>query len=232
MSTAAAIRFHRWFFLLVLLAIMGTQSSFAACADRRAPGVDWSGCKKTNKMMGGSNFSGGRFDDAILYDSLLDGANFSGASLVKTDLSRSSATRAYFENSDLTKAIGYRANFDGATLISSRLMKSEFSRATFRQANIVDVHWSRSELGRADFESARLQNVNFMFSNLSRARFGGATLDNVVFFGAYTYLTHFEDTDLGAVRQLSQQQLDIACGNEKTRLPPGLSRPDTWPCQE
>ncbi len=71
-----------------------------------------------------------------------------------------------------------------------------------------------------------------MYSNLSRARFAGARLDNLVLFGAYTYLTHFEDVDLGAVRELSQAQLDIACGNDATRLPAGLTRPDSWPCEE
>ncbi len=232
MSPATANRIRFCVVLSILLGMMGTQSAHAGCNDKRAPGVDWSGCKKTGKMMGGSNFAGGRFDEANLYESLLDGVDFSRASLVKTDLSRVSATRSHFDNSDLSKAVGYRANFDGATVFSSRLLKSEFSRATFVGARVVDVDWSRSELGRVDFRNARLQNVNFMYSNLSRAIFAGASLDNIVFFGTYTYLTHFEDTDLGAVRKLSQKQLDIACGNDNTRLPPGLTRPDSWPCEE
>lgn len=232
MSTSTASKIGIYLTVLFTLGIMGTKSAVAACNDKRAPGVDWSGCKKTSKMMGGSNFSGGRFDEANFYDSLLDGVDFRGASLVKTDLSRVNAARSHFDNSDLSKAVGYRANFDGATVVRSRLLKSEFSRATFIDARVVDVDWSRSELGRADFSNAHLQNVNFMYSNLSRAIFAGASLDNVVFFGAYTYLTHFEDTDLSAVSQLSQEQLDIACGNDKTRLPTGLTRPDSWPCEE
>lgn len=232
MPAATTYRIHGFVVLLVLLGLMGTQSAHAGCSDKRAPGVDWSGCKKTGKMMEGSNFAGGRFDEANLYESLLDGVDFSRASLVKTDLSRVHAPRSHFENSDLSKAVGYRANFDRATVVRSRLLKSEFSRATFRGARVVDVDWSRSELGRVDFSGARLHNVNFMYSNLSRAKFSGASLDNVVVFGAYTYLTHFEDTDLGAVKELTQQQLDIACGNANTRLPAGLTRPDSWPCEE
>ena len=34
----------------------------AKCSDRRAPGMDWSGCKKINKLLGDSDYSGSRFD--------------------------------------------------------------------------------------------------------------------------------------------------------------------------
>jgi hypothetical protein len=40
--------------------------------------------------------------------------------------------------------------------------------------------------------------------------------------GAKTSITSFLGTDLRKVKGLTQAQLDIACGNSRTRLPPGL----------
>lgn len=217
---------------VLILGLLPAGSALAKCSDRRAPGIDWSGCKKTSKMMGESNFSGGRFDDANLALSQVDDSNFTGASLVKTDLTRSSAVRSKFIDADLTKAVGYRANFDHAVLRNTKLTKSEFSRAHFKSAVITDVDWSKSELGRVDFSGARLRNVDFSFSNLSRVVFGNSRLDNVSIAGAYTYLTHFEDTDLTGFRDLTQEQIDLACGNGRTRLPSDRRMPDSWPCEE
>ncbi len=72
----------------------------------------------------------------------------------------------------------------------------------------------------------------FEFTNLARARFTGATLNNVNFTGAYTFQTHFESVDLRNTKGLSQRDLEIACGDDKTLLPKGLFRPESWPCKE
>ena len=77
-----------------------------------------------------------------------------------------------------------------------------------------------------------LKNVSFEFSNVSRVQFAGARLDNVDFKGAYTYRTHFEGVDLSRVVNLGPIQLQLGCGDEKTRLPEGLSAPQEWPCTE
>ena len=77
-----------------------------------------------------------------------------------------------------------------------------------------------------------LENVDFSFSNLSRARFTGAQLRGVNFERAYTYLTRFDDQDLRQVQNLTQIQIDLACGNLQTRLPEGRRIPDSWPCKD
>jgi uncharacterized protein YjbI with pentapeptide repeats len=91
---------------------------------------------------------------------------------------------------------------------------------------------SRAEMGRADFTGAELNNVSFEFTNLARATFKGSKLVKIDFSGTHTYLTHFEDANLKYVTQITQVQLEIACGNEATQLPERLSRPASWPCEE
>ncbi|MCG6890109.1 MAG: pentapeptide repeat-containing protein [Gammaproteobacteria bacterium] len=218
--------------VVCLLLWAASNPVVAGCFDKREAGMDWSGCQKTNKMLDESNFSGSRFDDANLALSSLDDSNFKGASLVKTDLTRATARRSRFEGADLTKSVGYRAVFDEAILEKTNLAKSEYFRASFRDARITDTDWSRSELGRVDFSAAQLNGVSFQYSNLSRVIFSETKLENVDFEGAYTYLTHVEKVDLRAVKNLSQLQLNLSCGDLQTRLPKGLWIPDTWPCEE
>jgi uncharacterized protein YjbI with pentapeptide repeats len=49
---------------------------------------------------------------------------------------------------------------------------------------------------------------------------------------AYLYWARFEGTDLSLVKDLTQAQLDTACGDANTKLPAGLTVPKTWPCGE
>jgi hypothetical protein len=39
-----------------------------------------------------------------------------------------------------------------------------------------------------------------------------------------------EGVDLSGVADLTQSQLGIACGDDVTKLPDGLERPEEWPC--
>ena len=225
--------FSKWLIALIYVlsaTLMNTLE--AGCYDKKSPGMDWSGCKKSNKMLDDENFSGSKFDNANLMMSNLDNSNFTDASLVKADLTRASFNQSNFSGADLTKAVGYRTSFNGAIFSKTRMTKSEFSRASFEGAEISIIDWSRSELGRANFRNARLTEVSFEFSNISRAIFNGARLTGVNFSSAYTYLTHFENVDLRMTSELSQAQLEISCGDVKTQLPQGLERPANWPCLE
>ncbi len=225
--------FPKWLIGLVyVITVMLMNTVEAGCYDKKSPGMDWSGCKKTNKMLDDENFSGSKFVNANLSWSNLDNSNFTDASLVKADLTRASFNQSNFSGADLTKAVGYRTSFNGAIFSETRMTKSEFSRASFEGAEISNIDWSRSELGRVNFLNAQLIDVSFEYSNISRAIFNGARLTRVNFSGTYTYLTHFENVDLRMTSELSQAQLEIACGDEKTRLPQGLKRPASWPCLE
>ena len=123
--------------LVGLLILAASNPAVAGCYDKRSPGMDWSGCKKTNKMLDDSNFSGSRFDYTNLTRSTLDDSNFKGASMVKANMTRATARGSRFVDADLTKAVGYRAVFDGATLEKTNLTKSEFFRASFRDSKIT-----------------------------------------------------------------------------------------------
>ena len=50
----------------------------------------------------------------------------------------------------------------------------------------------------------------------------GAKMDGADLTGAITSVTSFLGTDLRNVKGLTQKQLDTACSDAKTLLPPGL----------
>ena len=42
--------------------------------------------------------------------------------------------------------------------------------------------------------------------------------------------TDIEGADLSQAENLTQQQIEIACGDDKTKLPSDLQMPAAWPC--
>ena len=77
-----------------------------------------------------------------------------------------------------------------------------------------------------------LDGVNFTGALLPRAIFHGANLAGTNFTRAYLYWARFEGVDLSDATGLTQAQLDMTCGDDKTVLPPGLTEPARWPCGE
>ena len=73
-----------------------------------------------------------------------------------------------------------------------------------------------------DLHGANFTGVSFRGAELSGANLAGAKLDGADLTGAKTSITSFLGTDLTHVKGLTQKQLDVACGDATTKLPPGL----------
>jgi uncharacterized protein YjbI with pentapeptide repeats len=69
---------------------------------------------------------------------------------------------------------------------------------------------------------ANFTGVSFKDADLAGANMAGAKMKGADLTGAKTSITSFLGTDLRHVKGLTQAQLDVACGNAKTKLPPGL----------
>jgi uncharacterized protein YjbI with pentapeptide repeats len=69
---------------------------------------------------------------------------------------------------------------------------------------------------------ANFTGVSFRNTELSGANLAGAKMDGADLTGAKTSITSFLGTDLRKTKGLTQAQLDVACGDKKTKLPPGL----------
>src|ERR1700753_3732835 len=103
-------------------------------------------------------------------------------------------------------------NLQGADLTNTCVKAHDLTGANFDGANATLMCMS----------FANFTNASFRGTELSGANLAGAKLDGADLTGAKTSITSFLGTDLTHVKGLTQSQLDVACGDAKTRLPPGL----------
>lgn len=203
----------------------------ADCGNVAGPGLDWSGCSKSNIMLQnsdlkGANLFGAHFDSTDLSDTNLTSANLEKATLVRAWVKNVHADGANFKRIE-----AYRSDFSNVSANGASFANAELQRAVFRGAQLVNADFQKAELGRADFSKANLTGVNFSFANLSRAGLSGAVMQGPVSFsGAFMYLTRIEGLDLSNATGLQQAQLNLACGDKDTKLPSFLKAPTGWPC--
>jgi len=214
----------------MLLGVCISAPAYASCSDKPKPNVDWTKCTKMQLVLRNNDLSGAVLQRTNLSSTDLAGAKLQGAVLVETIIDRARLAEADLTGSDMTKAQGSRANFQKANLAGVTLAKSELLRADFSEANLENADLSKAELGRALFVEANLNGADFSYSNIARAKFSEAQIENVNLTRAYTYLTRIEGVDLSKTIGLTQEQLELACGDSETQLPDELERPTSWPC--
>ena len=215
---------------LLLAAGLFAGGTLAKCTDSPEPGVDWSKCDKrllilsnqnlSKGLLAGTDFSRSDLSGATLVDVAANGAIFDYARLHGADLSRAK----------LIKMTAYRADFSGATLVGANLHKAELARANFAKADLSGANLRKTGLSRSTLEGARLLQANLAGADLARAKLKDVQLAGAKFKTARFFQTRIEGIDLSGAIGLEQEQIDEACGDEKTKLPSGLKHPASWPC--
>ncbi len=216
---------------LVLL-VTYTQSGFVGkCRADAGPNIDWSDCRKRMLMLDGSSFDGGQLKGTDLSRSDLSRTSLKGADFTKAVLMRASLSNADAQDANFSKIEGYRAEFPGIDARGASFVSAEMQRANFTGAQLEGTDFTKAELGRAIFYKAKLGNTSFATTNLSRATFHNTQVVGPVdFTNAFLFLTRIEAVDLSQAVGLKQDQVDLACGDDKTKLPAGISVPTSWPC--
>lgn len=209
------------------------QPALAGCEDDAAPGVDWHECRKRNLIMSGSNFEGANLSNTDFSSSDLRDSNLNNADLTKSNLLRAYFAGSTAINANFQNALGFRTNFAGASLQGAIFLKSELHRSDFTDADLTNADLSKAELGRVSFAGATLTGANLEHSNLARADFRSVVFEGALpLSNAFLFQTHIEGLDLSGATGLSQWQIDMSCGDADTKIPEGLTRPDTWPCAD
>ena len=83
-------------------------------------------------------------------------------------------------------------------------------KAVLADAVLNAVNFHKADLSGAILINSNLVNVGFEGADLKDVDFSQSSMEKVFFAGA----------DLASARNLTQAQLDQACGNEDTQLPP------------
>ena len=137
----------------------------------------------------------------------LSGLNFHGRTLVGFNLTNVSFHRANLESANLSGTDCAYSDFNECILIGSNLSAANLRFARLSRAYLRDANLERADLRSADLRRASLTNSSLI----------GADLRGV---------------DLTTTRGLTQEQLDDAVGDSRTRLPSHIQTPVSWAIYE
>jgi uncharacterized protein YjbI with pentapeptide repeats len=120
------------------------------------------------------------------------------------------------------------ANLRFANLGNAMLIFANLSNADLGSANLSNANLSNAKLRNADLSNADLSNADLSFVDLSNAGLGSANLSNADLFlanlsNAKLRYAKLRYADLSEAKNLTQTQLDEACGNANTKLLEGLT---------
>lgn len=141
----------------------------------------------------------------------LDKADLHGGTFSGTDL-----TNAGFRDADLSDS-----DCRGTVFASADLRRADLSGADMTEANL-----SVANLRMATLRLCKLGEAALRGADLAGACLTGAVLENTDFSGAIMLDTDIRDADLSRAKGLVQVQINKTRADAKTRLPPGITRPE------
>jgi len=106
--------------------------------------------------------------------------------------------------------------------VGCNLAGADLSNTCVKQHDLHGADFSGADASLMCMSFANFTDARFRDTELSGANLSGAKMDGADLTGAKTSITSFLGTDLRHVKGLTQKQLDVACSDTKTRLPPGL----------
>ncbi|MGI9334817.1 MAG: pentapeptide repeat-containing protein [Gammaproteobacteria bacterium] len=159
---------------------------------------DFSATLLIGANLSGASFLDARFDGAVLVDAEVHAAQLKGARMQRADLSWANMSSATLAGASLVEAVLHGAD----------LRSTNFTSADLEDADLSGTDLRKSFLVAASLRGAMLQGADLRFANLTDADLRGANLSGA----------NFEDAELTAA-VVDRQQLQAACGNERTRLP-------------
>jgi uncharacterized protein YjbI with pentapeptide repeats len=151
-----------------------------------------------------------------------------GFPIEAVDLHSTSLQRADLEGAHLEGAGLIGAHLEEAFLVGARLGGAHFDGARLEGAQLEgayleDAHLEGAGLEGAALYGAHLEGARLEDAHLDEAHLGGADLDGTDLFEA-----NLSGADLRGAIGLTQDQLNSAYGDDKTLLPHGLERPNSW----
>jgi hypothetical protein len=127
---------------------------------------------------------------------------------------------------DLTASELFAADLTGADL-----QYVDLGGATLKAATLWGAQLQGADLSDAQLQGAKLAGADLQAAGLHRAQLQGANLEGANLEGANLEGANLTRANLSDVRNLTQTQLDTACG-KPAALPAGLSPPGRAECPE
>jgi hypothetical protein len=151
--------------------------------------------------------------DPFYFLSNLQGVNFGGGNF----------DNANFTGANLQQTLFQRATFRNANLFLANLQKANLNEANMEGTNLTGANLQGATLHQVNLEHATLLFANLQETNLLLANLQGAYLAN-----ANIRHANLRGANLSTAVGLTQDQLNLACVDDATILPPSLYKPS--PC--
>ena len=159
-----------------------------------------------------------------LSNTALQGAHLEGAHLEGSNLASADLQGAYLQGAHLEGAHLEGSNLQGAYLQGAYLQGAHLQGARLQSALLTSAFLGAANLVGAHLQSADLAGAHLPRASLIDAHLYGAGLWNVELWGA-----DLRGADLREGKDLTQQQVNMTCVDERTQLPEGLTKPP--PCR-
>jgi len=111
------------------------------------------------------------------------------------------------------KAALFQTDLQGVRLFGANLRKASVPYANLQGAQLDGANLQEADFEDANLKGAYLIDANLQGANLRGANLRGANLVGAMLQGAYLF----------GAQNLTQEQLDEACGDDKTKLPDDLA---------
>jgi uncharacterized protein YjbI with pentapeptide repeats len=139
--------------------------------------------------------------------------------------------RIDLSNCNLNDAVFSGLNFSHARFESSNLIDASFANTTLDGARFNDTHLEGALFSSATLRGSRLNAAHLEGASISGAHLEGAILSSAhlerAFFGeAIMTEANLDGVDLSSSDGLTQEQINVTFGNNKTKLPFGLKHPE------
>jgi Pentapeptide repeats (8 copies) len=118
----------------------------------------------------------------------------------------------------------YAADMVAVDLRHATLFDTQLQGIRLARANLLGVNLVGADLSGANLVVANLAEANLLGAILNGAKLNGAKLNGADLSGAYLNGAKLYGADLSGAL-VTQSQLDKACGNPATKVPPGLTAP-------
>ncbi|MBO9464933.1 pentapeptide repeat-containing protein [Tropicibacter sp. R15_0] len=150
----------------------------------------------------------------------LRGAQIFGVSFEYANLKRASLVETVIDQCVLDHAKCDQAFLEASTLDHCSLKHASFFRAVFQRVEVINCDFTSCDLRGVDFGKAKLASANFQSADFRT---------NVNYVSQTSQHSHSEFTNLSKAEGLTQEQIEVALGDQGTRLPKGLDKPSHWP---
>jgi uncharacterized protein YjbI with pentapeptide repeats len=199
--------------------VFGRVCEITARADSGAEPLDLAGID-----LGGHTFRSLVLTRLAMPDGNFNATTFVACGLNDCDLSQASLVDSRWRGEETARAP------DTPSSVWRRVTATD---ADFSKATIVAGHWSYviaadARFHRADLRRLTARDCSFIGVKLNSAQLQGASFGACDFAGADLTGAQVQGCDLRGALNLTGEMLAKAKGDEKTRLPPGLTAPAEW----